>query len=96
MYFHPPSLSLSLPPSLSPQLFNVVVDTEETGKQLLQRGKLKRRYTIIPLNKIASRSISGEAVKRAQALVNNIKIIIKLLITWYTYNIAMDVLCVHW
>ena len=51
------------------QLFNVVVDTEETGKQLLQRGKLKRRYTIIPLNKIASRTISGEAVKRAQSLV---------------------------
>ena len=31
------------------QLYNVVVDTEETGKQLLQKGKLKRRYTIIPL-----------------------------------------------
>ena len=56
--------------SLSLQLFNVVVDTEETGKQLLQKGKLKRRYTIIPLNKIASRSISGEAVKKAQALVS--------------------------
>ena len=64
-------LPLSLPFSLLPQLFNVVVDTEETGKQLLQRGKLKRRYTIIPLNKIASRSISGEAVKRAQALVSD-------------------------
>lgn len=56
--------------SLSLQLFNVVVDTEETGKQLLQKGKLKRRYTIIPLNKIASRSISGEAVKKAQTLVS--------------------------
>jgi chromosome segregation ATPase len=65
-----PSFSISLS-SHPPQLFNVVVDTEETGKQLLQRGKLKRRYTIIPLNKIASRSISGEAVKRAQALVSN-------------------------
>eukprot|EP00912_Choanoflagellata_sp_UC4_P001945 UC4_evm1s1248 len=34
------------------KLYNVVVDTEETGKQLLKKGNLKRRVTIIPLNKI--------------------------------------------
>ncbi|XXG40098.1 hypothetical protein AAC387_Pa01g0897 [Persea americana] len=36
------------------KLYNVVVDTESTGKQLLQNGNLQRRVTIIPLNKIQS------------------------------------------
>lgn len=34
------------------RLYNVVVDSEVTGSQLLDRGKLKKRVTIIPLNKI--------------------------------------------
>ncbi len=29
----------------------VVVDTEQTGKELLEKGKLRQRVTIIPLNK---------------------------------------------
>ncbi|KAL6582239.1 Structural maintenance of chromosomes protein 2-2 [Orobanche minor] len=36
------------------KLYNVVVDTENTGKQLLQNGEFRRRVTIIPLNKINS------------------------------------------
>eukprot|EP00057_Strongylocentrotus_purpuratus_P020122 XP_011674596.1 PREDICTED: structural maintenance of chromosomes protein 2 [Strongylocentrotus purpuratus] len=51
------------------KLYNVVVDTEHTGKKLLQKGELKRRFTIIPLNKIAARSISGDTVRAAQNLV---------------------------
>lgn len=51
------------------QLYNVVVDTEETGKSLLQKGQLKRRYTIIPLNKIVSRTIPNDKEKKAIALV---------------------------
>ena len=51
------------------QLYNVVVDTEVTGKKLISNGKLKRRYTFIPLNKIASRTVSKDVVKRAESLV---------------------------
>ena len=51
------------------QLYNIVVDTEETGKGLLERGRLKKRYTIIPLNKIAAKSISNDVIKKAQSLV---------------------------
>lgn len=51
------------------KLYNVVVDTEQTGKKLLQKGELKRRLTIIPLNKISSRSIENEIVKKAETLV---------------------------
>ncbi|KAL4574897.1 hypothetical protein LXL04_021737 [Taraxacum kok-saghyz] len=39
------------------KLYNVVVDTENTGKQLLQNGDLRRRVTIIPLNKIQSHPV---------------------------------------
>ena len=53
------------------QLYNVVVDTEMTGKKLLQKGELKRRYTIIPLNKISARSIDDNVVRRAQSLVKD-------------------------
>ena len=48
----------------------MVVDTEVTGKKLISNGKLKRRYTFIPLNKIASRTLSGDVVKRAEGLVS--------------------------
>ena len=46
-----------------------MVDTEVVGKKLVQKGQLKRRYTIIPLNKIVSRKISPDIVKKANALV---------------------------
>lgn len=34
------------------RLYNVVVQDEKVGKDLLQNGRLKKRVTIIPLNKI--------------------------------------------
>lgn len=42
------------------KLYNVVVEDERVGGQLLQNGKLKRRVTIIPLNKINAFKISAE------------------------------------
>jgi len=42
------------------RLFNVVVDNADTGTQLLQNGKLKKRVTIIPLNKIAAFKAAAE------------------------------------
>lgn len=42
------------------RLYNVVVDDAETGTQLLQNGKLKKRVTIIPLNKISALRASAE------------------------------------
>jgi structural maintenance of chromosome 2 len=42
------------------RLYNVVVDTSATGTQLLQNGKLKKRVTIIPLDKISAFRASSE------------------------------------
>ncbi|XP_057952603.1 structural maintenance of chromosomes protein 2-1-like [Malania oleifera] len=51
------------------KLFNVVVDTENTGKQLLQNGELRRRVTIIPLNKIQSHTVPPRVQQAAFRLV---------------------------
>ncbi|KAM4056849.1 SMC proteins flexible hinge domain-containing protein [Hirsutella rhossiliensis] len=48
------------------RLYNVVVDTEVTGTQLLQKGKLRKRVTIIPLNKIAAFKASAQTIATAQ------------------------------
>ncbi|KAL8932039.1 MAG: hypothetical protein Q9211_006564 [Gyalolechia sp. 1 TL-2023] len=50
------------------RLYNVVVDSAETGTQLLQHGKLRKRVTIIPLNKIAAFKASAEKIDAAQKL----------------------------
>jgi structural maintenance of chromosome 2 len=48
------------------RLYNVVVDSAATGKQLLENGRLKKRVTIIPLNKIAAFRASAAKVGAAQ------------------------------
>ena len=50
------------------RLYNVVVDSAETGTQLLQNGKLKKRVTIIPLNKISAFKASAEKIGAAQRI----------------------------
>ena len=50
------------------RLYNVVVDSSETGTQLLQNGKLKKRVTIIPLNKISAFRASADKIGAAQKL----------------------------
>ncbi|KAM6187299.1 structural maintenance of chromosomes protein 2 isoform 1-T1 [Sarcoramphus papa] len=50
------------------KLYNIIVDTEVTGKKLLEKGELKHRYTIIPLNKISANCVGQDTVKLAQTL----------------------------
>ncbi len=45
------------------------MDTEETGALLLEKGQLRRRVTIIPLNRIAQRKISPKAIASAEKIV---------------------------
>jgi structural maintenance of chromosome 2 len=47
------------------KLYQVVVDEAIVGKALIERGNLARRVTIIPLDKITSRSVSNSAIERA-------------------------------
>ncbi|NWY42647.1 SMC2 protein, partial [Sylvia atricapilla] len=53
------------------KLYNIVVDTEVTGKKLLEKGELKHQYTIIPLSKISARCIQEGTVNLAQSLAGH-------------------------
>lgn len=62
------------------RLFNVVVDNEGTASQLLERGRLRKRVTIIPLNKISARSLHQNAVKAAKELApGNVELALNLI-----------------
>jgi structural maintenance of chromosome 2 len=50
------------------KLYQVVVDEVITGKALLSRGKLERRVTIIPLDKIQGRRVTVAACERANEI----------------------------
>ena len=53
------------------KLYQVVVDEAITGKALLSRGKLQRRVTLIPLDKITPRRVTHSVVQRASALAQD-------------------------
>ena len=53
------------------KLFQVVVDTEVTGKALLAKGKLAKRVTIVPLNKIDGRAAPTRKSKPRRKSPNN-------------------------
>mmetsp|Transcript_11685 Transcript_11685/g.21845 ORF Transcript_11685/g.21845 Transcript_11685/m.21845 type:complete len:1211 (-) Transcript_11685:2-3634(-) len=55
------------------KLFQVVVDEAITGKALLSRGKLQRRVTIIPLDKIHSKRISNANATEARSIAQKMK-----------------------
>ncbi|KAJ6824880.1 structural maintenance of chromosomes protein 2-1-like [Iris pallida] len=65
------------------KLYNVVVDTESTGKQLLQNGDLRRRVTIIPLNKIQSYTVPSRIQQAAGSLVGEDNAKLALLLVGY-------------
>lgn len=50
------------------RLFFVVVDDNKVASDLLQKGKLKRKYTIIPLQQIAYPNIAPERINQAKSV----------------------------
>lgn len=64
-----PQFAVAIEKTAGGRLFNVVVDTDITSKKLLDKGKLERRTTIIPLNKITGRKIDSKVVQTAEKLV---------------------------
>lgn len=61
----------------------VIVDTEETGKKLLKNGKLKKRVTIIPLNKISKQSLDERVVQAAEDKVGSDNVTLALSLVGY-------------
>lgn len=50
------------------RLYNVVVDTSDVASQILERGQLKRRVTLIPLDKIKVYSIPPRTTEYAKQI----------------------------
>ena len=46
------------------KLFNVVVDDELVGRDLIKNGNMKKRVTFIPLSKIDPRTVDSEVCCR--------------------------------
>jgi len=42
------------------KLFNVVVEDDQVGKNLIKNGRMKKRVTFIPLNKITYHTLSEQ------------------------------------
>ncbi|SGZ39667.1 related to Structural maintenance of chromosomes protein 2 [Hanseniaspora guilliermondii] len=48
------------------KLFNIVVENDSVAADLLENGNLKKRVTIIPLNKISARTIKHDVIVKAK------------------------------
>ncbi|PVH93616.1 RecF/RecN/SMC protein [Periconia macrospinosa] len=73
------------------RLYNVVVDSADTGTQLLQNGKLRKRVTIIPLNKIAAFKASAEKIGAAQRIApGKVDLALSLIGYEHEVNAAME------
>ncbi|KAL7495631.1 hypothetical protein ACHAWT_004080 [Skeletonema menzelii] len=55
------------------KLYQVVVDEAVTGKALLNNGKLQRRVTIIPLDKVMPKKVSSAACEKASSMAKDLK-----------------------
>jgi len=60
--------SLALEITAGGRLYNVVVENEVVGADLLERGRLKRRVTILPLNKINAYTIPKQKINAAKEI----------------------------
>ncbi|GFR44483.1 hypothetical protein Agub_g5746 [Astrephomene gubernaculifera] len=63
-----PAAALALEVAAGGRLYQVVVDDDATAKELLERGQLKRRTTMVPLNKVRGEPMRRELVEAAHRL----------------------------
>ncbi|RUS34192.1 RecF/RecN/SMC [Jimgerdemannia flammicorona] len=68
------------------RLYNVVVDNDTVGSQLLENGKLRKRVTIIPLNKIVAFKASAEKIATAKGVAPG-KVDLALTLIGYDHEI---------
>lgn len=62
------SMSTAIEVTAGGRLYQVVVDSESTGKALLKHGKLPGRVTILPLNKIARKRLPQDKLRAARQI----------------------------
>lgn len=52
------------------KLYQIVVDNEKTAKDILKFGRLMNRVTIVPLNRISTRTVDHRKMQKAQQLAH--------------------------
>lgn len=70
------------------KLYNIVVDTEATGKALLERGNLARRVTMLPLNRMRGSPVPPEALRKAESVVGRENVATALSLIKYPPHLA--------
>jgi structural maintenance of chromosome 2 len=50
------------------KLMNVVVDSEQTSREILQSGHLKKRLTLLPLDRIQGKKVTNEQIREADSI----------------------------
>lgn len=68
------------------KLYNVVVHDEKIGSKLLKNGNLRKRVTIIPLNKIDATKVAAEVCGPSRVFLPNLS---KLINTDYSRNLLL-------
>ncbi|KAL5279836.1 SMC2 family protein [Megaselia abdita] len=66
-----PKYLLALSSTAGGRLMNIVTDDDITSKKILQKGNLKQRVVMIPINKISSGTIDQRKVQKAKQLVGS-------------------------
>lgn len=61
-----PKFCMALETCAGGSLYNVITDTDVTGKLLLERGELQRRTTMIPMNKIKTYTMDQRIINLAK------------------------------
>ena len=69
------------------KLYQVVVDSEKTGELLLKKGRLQRRVTIIPLNRIKHRTLPQAKVAQAQRVAPRGQVQLALMLVGYEKSV---------
>lgn len=73
-----PKLTTAIEVTAGGRLFQVVVDTDSTANDLLKRGRLARRVTILPLNKIRHDVLHDSKVRRAKQIEGSAELALRL------------------
>lgn len=73
-----PTKATALEVAAGGRLYQVVVDNDDTAKDLLKNGKLARRVTILPLNKIRHSVLDEQRRARAKQLDPNCELALRL------------------
>jgi len=70
------------------KMFHVIVDNEETGKLLIEDGNLKRRVTVIPLNKMVDPSVKDNVWRTAKRVASKAEVFTAIEIVDYASELA--------